>query len=235
MKVAVVTFPGSNCDEDVEHVLNHVIGLPAQRIWHREEDLSSYDAIVMPGGFAHGDYLRAGAIARFSPVMNEVIRMARNGFPVIGICNGFQVLLESGLLPGAMLRNAHLKFLCQDVHLRVEQTGTPFTTAYDRNQVIRVPIAHMEGNYFAPPDLIEELEANGQIVFRYVHPDGRREDTAFEANPNGALHSIAGIRNREGNVVGLMPHPERCSESVLGNTDGRKVFDSLLNHLRGDQ
>lgn len=231
MTVAVITFPGSNCDHDVEHVLNQAIHLPARRVWHTETDLSAFDAVILPGGFAHGDYLRAGAIARFSPIMEEVIRVAGKGTPVLGICNGFQILLEAGLLPGAMLKNRRLKFLCQDVYVNVEHADTPFTGACSTDRVLRIPIAHMEGNFFAPPDLLNELETNGQVIFRYVTPGGEREDESEEANPNGSLHAIAGVCNRERNVVGLMPHPERCSEAILGNEDGARVFQSLRNFL----
>ncbi|HEY2574208.1 MAG TPA: phosphoribosylformylglycinamidine synthase subunit PurQ, partial [Verrucomicrobiaceae bacterium] len=209
MKFGVVRFPGSNCDDDAHYAIGSVIGQPVEFIWHQSENVSGFDAIILPGGFSYGDYLRTGAIARFSPVMNAVGRFARAGGLVLGICNGFQILLEAGLLPGAMLRNERLRFLCRQVHLRVENTDTPFTCAARTGQVLEIPIAHMEGNYFCDADTLAELERNRQIVFRYAQADGRDADADdFEANPNGSLAAIAGISNRERNVVGLMPHPE---------------------------
>jgi phosphoribosylformylglycinamidine synthase subunit PurQ / glutaminase len=232
MKFGVVQFPGSNCDDDAHHAIGAVIGQPVELIWHQSEDLSGFDAIVLPGGFAYGDYLRTGAIARFSPVMKAVGAFARKGGLVLGICNGFQILLEAGLLPGAMLRNQRLRFLCRQVHVRVENTDTPFTCAAQPGQILEVPIAHMEGNYFCDAATIAELERNKQVVFRYVHADGRDAGANdFDANPNGALHAIAGLCNRERNVAGLMPHPERASETGLGSTDGLVILRSMVESL----
>ncbi|HZR25453.1 MAG TPA: phosphoribosylformylglycinamidine synthase subunit PurQ [Vicinamibacterales bacterium] len=228
MKFAVITFPGSNCDQDAYHAAKDVLGQPAEYIWHKDSDLKGADVVVLPGGFAHGDYLRCGAMARFSPIMKEVQAFAAKGGPVIGICNGFQVLLEAGLLPGAMLRNRGLKFRCEHVHIRVEQTDTPFTAACRKGQVLRVPIAHGEGNYFAAPDVIARLEANRQVIFRYTTPDGRVAD---EANPNGSVAAIAGICNDARNVVGLMPHPERACEPILGSADGLAIFESVVQWI----
>lgn len=225
----VVVFPGSNCDHDCYHVLKHVLGQPTHFIWHGEETIDpSFKVIVLPGGFSYGDYLRTGAIARFSPVMKAVKRFAENGGLVIGICNGFQILLEARLLPGAMLRNKGLRFICRDVYLRVENDTTPFTGGCKKGQVLRIPIAHGEGNYFAPPDVIKSLLDNNQIVFRYSTPEGLITE---EANPNGSLENIAGIINKEGNILGMMPHPERASETVLGNTDGLYIFKSIIRTL----
>lgn len=224
MKFGVVIFPGSNCDADAFHVIHNVVREPVEFIWHQSADLAGADAIILPGGFAFGDYLRTGAIARFSPVMRSIERFARGGGLVLGICNGFQILLESGLLPGAMLRNAGLRYRCLPVHIRVEATDTPFTCAARPGQVLEVPIGHNEGNYFCDAATLTALESSRQIIFRYTTPDGR-EDPA--ANPNGSLANIAGICNRERNVLGLMPHPERASESVLGSTDGLTVFRSM--------
>src|SRR6185437_1948094 len=232
MKFGVVRFPGSNCDDDAHYAIGSVIGQPVEFIWHQSENVSGFDAIILPGGFAYGDYLRTGAIARFSPVMNAVGRFARAGGLVLGICNGFQILLEAGLLPGAILRNKRLRFLCRQVHLRVENTDTPFTCAARPGQVLEIPLAHMEGNYFCDAETLAELERNRQIIFRYAHADGRdagAED--FEANPNGSLKAIAGISNRERNVVGLMPHPERAVESALGSTDGLVILRSMVESL----
>lgn len=232
MKFGVVQFPGSNCDDDAHHAIGAVIGQPVEFIWHQSQDVRGFDAILLPGGFAYGDYLRTGAIARFSPVMKTVERFARSGGLVLGICNGFQILLEAGLLPGAMLRNQRLRFLCRQVHIRVENTDTPFTCAARPGQILKIPIAHMEGNYFCDRSTLAELERNKQIVFRYVHADGRpagKDD--FDANPNGALAGIAGLSNRERNVVGLMPHPERAVESALGSTDGLLIFRSMVESL----
>ena len=225
MKFAVVVFPGSNCDEDAYHAVHDVLGHQAEYIWHKDSDLQGADAVILPGGFAHGDYLRTGAMARFSPIMRAVERFAADGGPVLGICNGFQVLLEAGLLPGAMLRNRALKFRCEHVHIRVEQTDTPFTAACRRGQVLRIPIAHGEGNYFAEPDVIAQLEADRQIIFRYTDAAGEVGDAA---NPNGSKAAIAGLCNRTRNIVGLMPHPERACESLLGSVDGRVIFESAI-------
>jgi len=229
MKFGVVQFPGSNCDDDTYYAIGAVLGQPVEFIWHQSEDLAGADAIILPGGFAFGDYLRTGAIARFSPVMKSVDRFARSGGLVLGICNGFQILLEAGLLPGAMMRNKGLRFLCRQVHIRVESADTPFTCAARRGQVLKMPIAHMEGNYFCDAAALADLERHNQIIFHYVHPDGR--DAApddFDANPNGALGAIAGICNRERNVLGLMPHPERAVESPLGSADGLVLLRSLV-------
>ena len=228
MKFGVVVFPGSNCDHDAFHALGKVLGQPVDFVWHQSEDLAGLDAVVLPGGFSYGDYLRTGAIARFSPVMKAVERFARRGGLVLCICNGFQILLEAGLLPGAMLRNQGLRFICRHVHIRVETTDTPFTCAAAPGQVLRIPIAHMEGNYTCDAATLAELEASGQIVFRYVTPEG---EVAPEANPNGAIANIAGIMNRERNVLGLMPHPERASEAALGSADGAVIFRSMVEAL----
>jgi phosphoribosylformylglycinamidine synthase len=224
VKAGVVVFPGSNCDHDVYHVLKHVLGQEATFLWHQDDTLKGCDLVVLPGGFAYGDYLRAGALAALSPVMGAVRRHAEAGGLVLGICNGFQVLLEAGLLPGAMRRNQNLRFLCQDVHLAVERADLPFTSQLRAGQVIRVPIAHAEGNYEDAAERLDALEANGQVVFRYVTPEGARADGDVEVNPNGAARGIAGLCNAGGNVLGLMPHPERCSEAVLGNTDGLAIL-----------
>lgn len=228
MKFAIVVFPGSNCDQDCLHVARELLGCEAEYVWHQDTDLKGADAVVLPGGFAYGDYLRAGALARFSPVMESVARFAADGGPVLGICNGFQVLLEAGLLPGAVRVNRGLRYVCRDVHLRVENCGTAFTSLYEPGTVVTMPIGHMEGNYTAPPDVLAGLERDGRVVFRYCDPRGRATD---EANPNGAANNIAGIANRDGNVVGLMPHPDRCAESILGNSAGRLVFESVVHAL----
>jgi phosphoribosylformylglycinamidine synthase len=225
MKFAVVVFPGSNSDYDAYYAASRVVGEKAELIWHKDTDLKGADAVILPGGFAHGDYLRTGAIARFSPIMGAVQAFADRGGPVLGICNGFQVLLEAGLLPGAMVRNDRVKFVSQMVPVRVEQTDTPFTAACTAKQVLRMPIAHGEGNYYAAPDVLEELEKNRQVIFRYVDAAG---EIGTESNPNGSLNSIAGICNRERNVVGLMPHPERASESALGSADGALILASAV-------
>jgi phosphoribosylformylglycinamidine synthase len=220
MRCGVVVFPGSNCDHDVYHVLKHVLDQDATFLWHQDDTLKGCDLVVLPGGFAYGDYLRAGALAALSPVMDAVRRHAEAGGLVLGICNGFQVLLEAGLLPGAMRRNQNLRFLCRDVHLKVERADLPFTWKLKGGAVLRIPIAHAEGNYEDAPERLDALEANGQVVFRYVTPEGARADGDPQVNPNGAARAIAGICNAGGNVLGMMPHPERCSESILGNTDG---------------
>jgi phosphoribosylformylglycinamidine synthase subunit PurQ / glutaminase len=228
MRFAIVVFPGSNCDQDCYHVARDLLGCEADYVWHHDTDLKGADAVILPGGFAYGDYLRAGALARFSPVMESVARFAKEGGPVLGICNGFQVLLEAGLLPGAVRVNRGLRYVCRDVHLRVESTDTPFTRLYERGEVVRMPVGHMEGNYTAPPEVLAELERVGRVVFRYCDAEGRVTD---EANPNGAADGIAGIASHEGNVVGLMPHPDRCSEALLGNDAGRKMFESVVPAL----
>lgn len=228
MRVAVVTFPGSNCDYDCYKALQLVPGLEPEFRWHRDRELGGVDAVILPGGFSYGDYLRAGAIARFSPIMEAVQDFARAGGPVLGICNGFQILCESGLLPGALLRNDSLQFRSLPVHIRVESTDTPFTSAYSKGDLLRVHIAHGEGGYFADEAVLAELEGEDRIVFRYVTADG---GLGPGSNPNGSLHNIAGIVNAERNVLGLMPHPERAVEELLGSTDGRGVFESLAAHL----
>jgi len=226
MKFAVVVFPGSNCDSDTYHAVTNVLGESAVFVWHKDTSLGGADVVILPGGFAHGDYLRTGAMARFSPIMAAVAAFADRGGPVLGICNGFQVLLEAGLLPGAMLRNRGLKFRCEHVHVRIEETDTPFTVRGTRGQVLRIPIAHGEGNYFAEPDTIARLERNHQVVFRYTSAEGVVTD---EANPNGSASSIAGICSERRNVVGLMPHPERACEASLGSADGLVVFESVVS------
>jgi phosphoribosylformylglycinamidine synthase len=229
VKIGVVVFPGSNCDHDCKHVFTDVLGQSVTMIWHKATTVSGLDAIVIPGGFSYGDYLRTGAIARFSPVMNAVKEFAQHGGLVLGICNGFQILLEAGLLPGAMLRNRSLHFVCKDVHVRVENAATPFTGACQPGQVLKIPVAHAEGNYYTDPVTLAGLQANAQVVFRYCTHDGK---VTPEANPNGSLDNIAGIRNAEGNVLGMMPHPERCAEDVLGGTDGRLILMSMLEALK---
>ncbi len=228
MKFAVVVFPGSNCDHDAYYAAKHVLGQDAEFVWHKDTSLRGADVVILPGGFSHGDYLRTGAIARFSPIMATVTEFARLGGPVLGICNGFQILLEAGLLEGAMLRNRDLKFHCEHVHIRVEQTDTPFTAAGRVGQVLRVPIAHGEGNYFAPPDVLRRLEENRQVIFRYTDAQGRTDEAA---NPNGSLQAIAGLCNDRRNVVALMPHPERACEAVLGSADGRAIFESVIQSV----
>lgn len=229
MKIGVLVFPGSNCDHDCQHVFQDVLGQQVQMIWHKETTVSGLDAVVIPGGFSYGDYLRTGAIARFSPVMNAVKEFAQTGGLVLGICNGFQILLEAGLLPGAMLRNRSLHFVCKDAYVRVENAATPFTGACRPGQVLKIPIAHAEGNYYTDPVMLAGLQANAQVVFRYCTQDGK---VTPEANPNGSLDNIAGIRNAEGNVLGMMPHPERCAEDLLGNVDGRLILTSMVESLR---
>lgn len=230
MRCGVVVFPGSNCDHDCYHVLKHVMGLKTDYIWHKQTDLKGYDFIILPGGFSYGDYLRAGAIARFSPIMNGIKAFAQKGGLVMGICNGFQVLLESGLLPGAMLTNKGLCFICKYVYIKVENASLPFTCASHTGQVLRIPIAHQEGCYYNDPDGILEMEKRGQVVFRYCGSDGSVND---EFNPNGSAGNIGGICNKEGNVLGMMPHPERCAESLLGSEDGRVIFFSLIKETMG--
>lgn len=226
----VVVFPGSNCDDDCRYVLEEVMGQKVRRVWHKEGNLEGLDGVVLPGGFSYGDYLRCGAIARFSPVMKELARYAKKGKPVLGICNGFQILLEAGLLPGALLRNTTLHFICREVHLLVENAETtPFTGALKKSEILTLPIAHNEGNYFADGRTLEDLKTYDQIVFRYCGPQGEVNEGA---NPNGSLENIAGICNRSRNVLGMMPHPERASELLLGSQDGRKIFESLLLEAR---
>jgi phosphoribosylformylglycinamidine synthase subunit PurQ / glutaminase len=224
MKFGVVVLPGSNCDHDAVHVARDVLGAEVEVLWHKETDLRGADCVIIPGGFAYGDYLRAGALAKFAPVMEPIRRHAAAGGMVFGICNGFQVLTEAGLLPGALMRNEHLRFVSRDVFLRVEETDTPFTCELERGAVLRVPIAHGEGNYFADDATLDDLERNRQVIFRYCDAEGR---ITREANPNGSARNIAGICNAGRNVLGMMPHPERCAEELLGNTDGFGVFRSI--------
>ncbi len=225
MNFGVIVFPGSNCDHDCYHVVKHVFGQEAEYVWHKETGLKGFDCVILPGGFSYGDYLRTGSIARFSPVMGEVVAFARRGGLVLGICNGFQVLTEAGLLPGVLMRNKDLKFICKRQTLRVENNNTPFTNAYARGQVVDIPIAHADGNYFADADTIKALEDAGRVVFRYADAGGA---VTAESNPNGSLANIAGITNEAGNVMGMMPHPERASEHELGCVDGRGVFESII-------
>jgi len=229
MKAAVVVFPGSNCDHDTYHVLKHILGVPARFLWHGDTGLDGCNLVVLPGGFSYGDYLRTGAIARFSPVMSAVKDFAAQGGLVLGICNGFQILQEARLLPGAMLRNRGLKFICKHVDLRVERADTPFTRAYGTRQVVSLPIAHNEGNFYASPEELERIERDGQVILRYCSPDGEVHDAV---NPNGSLQNIAGVTNEEGNVMGMMPHPERASELCLGSVDGQGIFLSVLQTIK---
>jgi phosphoribosylformylglycinamidine synthase subunit PurQ / glutaminase len=228
VKFGVVVFPGSNCDMDTFHAFHGVMNQPTAWLWHKDHDLRGVDCVVLPGGFSYGDYLRSGAIARFSPLMQEVREFAAKGGLVLGICNGFQVLLELGLLPGAMLRNKHLKFLCRFVTIRLENDKTRFTHKGRLGQILRIPIAHFDGNYYAPPDTLADIERNGQVVFRYAEEDGRLTE---EANINGSLNAIAGLMNKRGNVMGMMPHPERAAEARLGSADGRLILESLMTWL----
>jgi phosphoribosylformylglycinamidine synthase len=229
MKFAVIVFPGSNCDHDAYHAAKHVLGQQAEFVWHKDTSLAGADVVILPGGFAHGDYLRTGAIARFSPVMGAVKAFADAGGPVLGVCNGFQILLESGLLPGAMLRNRGLKFICEHVSIRVEETDTPFTSSCAKGQLLRIPINHGEGNYYAAPDVLDALERERRVVFRYVDPSTGQPTDA--ANPNGAARNIAGICSERRNIVGMMPHPERACEPMLGSGDGLVLFESVVNEL----
>ncbi len=229
-KTAVLVFPGSNCDHDAYHALKHVIGLDAGFVWHKESSLEGFGAVVIPGGFTYGDYLRTGAMAKLSPVMASVRRFAEGGGPVIGICNGFQILLEAGMLPGAMIVNESLRFVCDYVHLRTESVRTPFTKGIEPGAVLKIPVAHYQGNYYADPQTLSALEERGQVVFRYCERDGR---VTGSANPNGSARNIAGICNERGNVLGMMPHPERCAESAMGSADGRLLFDSMVAWLEG--
>lgn len=228
MKFGVVVFPGSNCDHDAYHVVSKHVGQPVDFIWHQETDLRCFDAVIVPGGFSYGDYLRAGALARFSPVMKSIKQFAAEGKFVFGICNGFQILCEAGLLPGALMRNCSLHFVCKHVNLKVENQNTPFTSEVVPDKVLSIPIAHAEGNYTCDDATFHELEENGQIVFRYCDENGEPTD---EANPNGARSNIAGICNQNRNVLGMMPHPERACEEMLGSGDGRDIFRSLANTI----
>ena len=228
MKFGVIQFPGSNCDQDPFWVLGTVAKQPVTYLWHESHDLENCDVVIVPGGFSYGDYLRTGAIARFSPVMESVKKFADAGGIVLGICNGFQILTESHMLPGALLRNAGLKYICRAIHLRVENNETPFTQGLSRGEVLQVPIGHMEGNYFCDADTLKQLQDRNRIVFRYANPDG---EVSAAANPNGSLDNIAGICNEGGNVLGMMPHPERSSEEIMGSADGYRIFESLVGAL----
>lgn len=229
MKFGVVTFPGSNCDEDMIYVVGELLGQPVERLWHKDRDLKGVDFVVIPGGFSYGDYLRSGAIARFSPIMDEVIRHAEKGGYVMGICNGFQVLTEARLLPGALLHNTNRKFICKNVFLKPSSSNSLLTRGLDPTQPLKIPIAHGEGNYFATPEVIEELNDNNQVLFRYCDEEGVVTE---EANPNGSLENIAGVMNRGGNVFGMMPHPERAADPYLSNIDGRSIFESILGGVK---
>jgi len=220
IKFGVIVFPGSNCDHDCFHVIKNVLKQPVEYIWHKDTQLDNFNCIIIPGGFSYGDYLRCGAIARFSPIMSSVIKFAESGGLIIGICNGFQILLEAGLLPGAMLRNQNLHFICKYTELKVENTNTPFSSQYKKGQIVRIPIAHNEGNYYIDQKELDALRQNNQIVFRYCD------------NPNGAVDEIAGVVNKRRNVLGMMPHPERCSESILGSSDGRVLWESIIDWLK---
>lgn len=229
MKFGIVVFPGTWSDRDCFYAIHNMVGQPAAYIWHKDTDLTGYDCIVLPGGFSYGDYLRTGAIARFSPVMESVAEFAAQGRPVIGICNGFQVLCEAHLLPGVLRQNDHLQYRCQWTYLRTENTSTPFTNKCKKSQVLKIPISHYEGNYYADSDTLKRLEDTGRVVFRYAMPDG---SVTGEANPNGALNNIAGIVNEQGNVLGMMPHPERSCEDVLGSTDGNIIWESIVASIQ---
>ncbi len=226
MRFGIVVFPGTWSDTDCHHAVNGVLGQEAGYVWHKETSLSGYDCIILPGGFSYGDYLRPGAMAGLSPVMDAVMDFAGSGGPVIGICNGFQILCEAGLLPGALLRNNHLEYRCQWTNLRTERTDTPFTLVCEPGQVLRVPVSHGEGNYYADAATLDQLEAEGRVLFRYCEPSG---EVTPEANPNGAARNIAGIVNAQGNVLGMMPHPERCCEELLGSADGKLLFQSIVD------
>jgi len=228
MRFGVVVFPGSNCDQDCFYVIKDILNQPVKHIWHKDKRLDNFDCIVLPGGFSYGDYLRTGAIAMFSPIMERISEFTRKGKVVIGICNGFQILLEAGLLPGAMLRNKNLHFICKYVYIRTENSQTPFTNLCKKNQILKIPIAHNEGNYYIDEEGLRKLKRSSQIVFRYC---SREDKTTSEFNPNGAIDNIAGIINKKGNVLGMMPHPERSSESVLGSNDGLLVFKSIIKWL----
>lgn len=230
MKFGVLVFPGSNCDHDAYHVISKHVGQPVDFVWHKADDLSAYDAIIVPGGFSYGDYLRCGALAKFSPVMGAVKEFAAAGKFVFGICNGFQILCEAGLLPGALIRNRDLHFICRHVNLRVENAATPYTSGLEAGTVLSIPIAHAEGNYVCDDETFNRLEENGQIVFRYCDENG---DVTDAANPNGARSNIAGICNENRNVLGMMPHPERACEELLGSNDGREIFRSLTKAIAG--
>jgi len=230
MKAGVVVFPGSNCDHDCYHIMKHEMGMDTKFLWHKDTDLSGVDLVILPGGFSYGDYLRCGAIAKNSPIMEKIIEYADKGGYVVGICNGFQVLTESGLLPGALMQNKNLKFICKYLPLRVINNDTPFTNRYAAGEIVHVPVAHMDGNYYIDDEGYQELENNSQIIFRYCDENGEVTD---EANPNGSRGNIAGICNKKGNVVGMMPHPERCAENVQKFRDGRFLFESIIKTIKG--
>lgn len=230
MRFSILVFPGSNCDYDAYYSIRHVLGKEATFVWHEEKDLKNPDCVILPGGFSYGDYLRCGAMASFSPAMEKVKSFATDGGLVLGICNGFQVLTETGMLPGALLRNRSLHFICRDVYLKTENTHLPFTCKLDKNIPLRFPIAHAEGNYFSDPETLSKLELENRVVFRYCDRDG---EVTEASNPNGSLNNIAGITNRAGNVLGMMPHPERAMETIVGNTDGMGVFQSILTQFQG--
>jgi phosphoribosylformylglycinamidine synthase I len=231
MKFGIVIFPGSNCDHDCHHAVTAALGHEARFIWHKEESVGDVDCLILPGGFSYGDYLRSGAMAACAPIMKAVAKFAADGGLVLGICNGFQILQEAGLLPGVLMRNATLKFICRDVFVRVENAETTFTRACVPGQALRIPIAHMDGNFYADKKIMNALERNGQILMRYCTPEGVLED---EANPNGSLGAVAAVTNERGNVCGMMPHPERCSEGLLGNQDGIKIFESIVTTVNRD-
>ncbi|MDP8206287.1 MAG: phosphoribosylformylglycinamidine synthase subunit PurQ [Candidatus Electryonea clarkiae] len=231
MKWGVVVFPGSNCDHDAYDALSRLLGQEVKYVWHQDRNIADLDAVLLPGGFSYGDYLRAGAIARFSDIMDEVVTFAHEGGTVIGICNGFQVLTEAGLLPGALIRNTSLRFICEDVPIRVEHTDCRFSASCSTGDVLKIPIAHNEGNYVLNDTELEDILAKGQVLFRYCSPGGEIND---QNNPNGSLHSIAGVINESGNVLGMMPHPERRCDPILGSTDGRKIFDSVIKWVENN-
>jgi phosphoribosylformylglycinamidine synthase I len=228
MKFGIVTFPGSNCDYDAFHAITEILGEEAMYLWHKDHDLRGADVIILPGGFSYGDYLRAGAIARFSPIMQEVAAHAKAGGPVLGVCNGFQIACEAGLLPGALMRNANLRFISAEVRMRVENSDTMFTSLYEPGEILRVPVAHGDGRYVAAPDVLDDLEAEGRVIFRYADANGT---ISADANPNGSERNIAGIISEGGNVLGLMPHPERACSPLLGSSDGVRLFESILSRV----
>ena len=228
MKFGVVTFPGSNCDQDIIDVLSRIMGQPVENLWHKNKQLKGADMVILPGGFSYGDYLRSGAIARFSPVMQEVIQFAKKGGYVLGICNGFQILTEAGLVPGALLHNENRKFICRNIYLKPATTNSLLTSDLDPNKALKIPIAHGEGNYFARPDVIKSIEDQDQVLFRYCDEFG---NVTPESNPNGSMNNIAGVCNAERNVFGMMPHPERAADPILGNQDGVAIFESILKSV----
>lgn len=228
MKAGVIVFPGSNCDHDSYYALNDILGMKTSFIWHKETSLKGYDFIFLPGGFSYGDYLRSGAIARFSPVMQELIKRAKEGLPVLGVCNGFQVLTEAHLLPGALTRNKNLRFICKHVHIKADENNSPLLQTLDKSRIYNIPIAHGEGCFYIDDEGLAKLKDNGQIVFRYVNEDGEATE---DANPNGSVENIAGITNENGNIIGMMPHPERAIETLLGSTDGREILEAIVNQI----